>query len=82
MQVQPNARKNEIVGFTDDVLKVKISMPPVKGKANKGLIEFLSHVLGVSKGSIMIEKGLTSKRKTIVIGGVAQSQIIEQLSNM
>jgi len=55
VQVQPNSRKNEIASFEDGVLKVKISAPPVKGKANRELIEFLSDILNISKGSIIIE---------------------------
>ena len=79
MQIQPNARRNEVLGFEDGVLRVKIAAPPVKGKANKELVDFLSGLLGVSKGSITIEKGLTSRRKLVVIEGLSQAQILERL---
>ena len=39
VQVQPNARVSEVLGFEDGILHVKIAAPPVKGKANKGLIK-------------------------------------------
>jgi len=82
VQVQPNSRKNEIASFEDGVLKVKISAPPVKGKANRELIEFLSDILNISKGSIIIEKGLTSKRKGIVIEGLTQDEVSNRLSSL
>lgn len=79
VQVQPNARRNEVVGFEEGVLRVKIAAPPLKGKANKELIAFLSQLLGVSKSSITIDKGLTSRRKVIAVEGLSQAQILQRL---
>jgi len=47
VKVQPGTGKNEIVGVQGDTLKIKINAPPVKGKANKALVEFLAGKLGV-----------------------------------
>ncbi|MGB2854691.1 MAG: DUF167 domain-containing protein, partial [Dehalococcoidia bacterium] len=74
VQIQPNAKRNEVLGFEDGVLRVKIAAPPVRGKANKELIDFLSGLLGVNKSSITIEKGVTSRRKVIAIEGLSQAQ--------
>lgn len=82
VQVQPNARKNEIVDFKDGVLKVKISAPPVKGKANKELIGFLSDRFEISKSSITIEKGLTSKRKGLIIEGLSQDEVSNRMTSL
>ena len=79
MQIQPNARRNEVLGFEYGVLRVKIAAPPVKGKANRELIDFLSKLLGVSKGSITIEKGLTSRRKLVMIEGLSQAEVTKRL---
>lgn len=79
IQVQPNARRNEVLGFEDGILHVKIAAPPVKGKANRELIEFLSQLLGVSKGSINIERGITGRRKVIAIAGYDPDKIIERI---
>jgi len=35
VRVQPGASKNEIVGVQEDALRVRISAPPVEGKANR-----------------------------------------------
>ena len=79
VHVQPNARRNEVLGFEDGALKVKIAAPPVKGKANKELIDFLSRLLGVGKGSITMEKGLASRKKVIAIEGLDRAQILKRL---
>ena len=63
VKVTPNAARDEITGFTDSVLNVKVTAPPEKGKANKKLIDFLSARLGVSKSSIHLIWGQTSRRK-------------------
>jgi len=82
VQVQPNAWHSQALGFEDGILRVKIAAPPVKGKANRELINFLSQLLGISKRSIKIERGLTSKRKVIAIDGLDRTQIIERIKRL
>ena len=75
VQVQPNASRNQIVRYADGVLHVKIAAPPVRGKANRELIRFLSDVLGVSKSRVSIEKGHTSRRKVVVVEGISDGEV-------
>ncbi len=79
VQVQPNASQNKITRFEDGVLYLKIAAPPVKGQANKVLLEFLSSITGIRKSNLTIEKGMTGKRKVIVINGLTQDQVVKQL---
>ena len=78
VRVQPNAGRNEVIGFKDDVLRMRIAAPPVKGKANQELITFLSDILGIRKNNLAIEKGATGKKKVISVTGLTQNQIIER----
>jgi uncharacterized protein (TIGR00251 family) len=79
VQVSPNARHNEVVGLDNDSVKLKIAAPPLQGKANKELIKFLSQALKVSRGSITIERGLTSRNKAIAIVGLDRAEIVKRL---
>ena len=79
MQVRPNAIRSEVVGFADGLLQVRVAAPPVKGKANRELIAFLSQVLGVGKSSLAIVKGHTSRSKVIAIDGLSEENIIKRL---
>ena len=79
LTVTPNASRNEIVGFTDGVLRVKIAAPPVKGKANRELIVFLSRALGVTRSSLTITKGLTSRNKVIAVEGLSRDDILKRI---
>ena len=81
LRVQPNATRNELVDFTNGVLKVKVAAPPVKGKANAELIVFLSEILGISKSSLSIVTGHTSRNKIIAIAGLSQDEIIKRLTS-
>ena len=80
--VQPDSSRNGILGFEDGVLRLKIAAPPVKGKANQELVKFLSDILGVSKSSLTIEKGMTGKRKVIGISGLTQARVRERLERL
>lgn len=82
VQVQPNAKRSEVLGFENGVLRVKVSAPPVEGKANKGVIELLSKTLGIKKSSIEIQKGATSKRKVVLIEDITLADISARLGNL
>jgi len=82
VRVQPNASQNEVLRFKDGVLHVRIAASPTKGKANQELIKFLSHILGVSKSNLIIEKGMTGKRKVIGIDESTQDQVMAQLERL
>jgi uncharacterized protein (TIGR00251 family) len=72
VQIQPGSSKDQITGLHNGRLKIKISAPPVGGKANQNLIEFIAKALGVSKSKIEIVKGRTSKLKTLKISAIDQ----------
>jgi len=78
--VHPNAGRDEVLGFTDGVLQVKIAAPPIKGKANERLVVFLSRLLGVSKSRVNITRGHTSRNKVITVNDLSRKDIIERLS--
>ena len=79
VRVYPNAAKSEVVDFAQDVLRVRVAAPPVKGKANKELIAFLSQCVGVGKERLSIIKGYTSRDKVIVIEGLTKEEVLKRL---
>lgn len=86
IRVTPRARKTEISGFMDDgTLRVRVSAPPVEGKANAALIKFLAKLLGVRKSRIEIVAGEKSLDKIVSILDLsaeqAQKKILSGLEN-
>ncbi len=65
--VQPKSSKNEVVGPYRDGIKVKVTAPPVEGKANEALIKFLAKEFKISASSVEILKGHNSREKMIMI---------------
>lgn len=84
--IQPGASKNSIAGEYGDPLrlKVKISAPPAHGVANKELVKFLSKLLKISKSSISILRGETSRHKDLFleISGHKQCEIVRIINNL
>ena len=73
LKVTPGAKKNEVLGWEEDypqvgrVLKVKITAPPVEGKANKEIVLFLAKLLKVTKSSIEVVHGTSGRIKLVEI---------------
>jgi len=77
VHVQPNASQNKVAGFRNGILQVSIAAPPIRGKANQELIKLLSSLLGLSKGNLSIERGITGKKKTIALEGWDRTKSVD-----
>lgn len=67
IRVQPRASRDEIVGPYQDALKVRITAPPVDGKANTHLIRFLAKCFGVAPSRIDLISGEIGRQKRLRI---------------
>ena len=65
--LQPRAKRNEIVGIHGDALKIRITSPPVDGKANTQLCQYLAKLCDVSQAHIEILSGETNRQKRLCI---------------
>ena len=82
VHVHPNAARSQIAGFRDEVLHIKVTAPPVEGRANTELVELLSDVLQVRRSNVTIERGASGRRKIVAVSGLTREQIIRVLSDM
>ncbi len=70
VKVEPRSSRKGIVGVMgNDVVKVRLTAPPVEGAANEQLIEVIAEELGVKKSCVKIIKGHSSKTKVVEISG-------------
>lgn len=74
IQLLPKSVRDEILGFAGGRLRVRVSAPPMEGKANESLIKLISRTIEVPKSNIAIIKGKTSRIKIIKIEGVSQTK--------
>ncbi len=80
VRAHPNAPRSEVIGLSDGVWHIRVSAPPVEGKANARLVEFLSDTLGVLRSAITVSSGRSGRTKLIAISGLTQDQITQRLS--
>ena len=67
VRVQPRASRNEFAEVLGDRIKLRITAPPVDGKANKHLSTLLADIFGVSRAHVSIVSGETGRNKRILI---------------
>ena len=79
VKVQPNARRNAVVGELGDALKISLSAPPLDGRANQACIEFFSQALRVPKSAVSVLSGRSNRRKLIRVTGITAPQLRERL---
>jgi len=70
IKVEPRSSRSGIAGPYGDALKVRLTSPPVEGRANKELIEVLSKEFGIPKKDVEIISGQGSKNKVVRLHNV------------
>lgn len=70
VKITPKAGRNEIIGWENNELKIRIAALPEKGNANQELIKFLSKTLGLAKSQIELISGDKSRHKRLLIKGL------------
>jgi uncharacterized protein (TIGR00251 family) len=75
VRVQPRARRTALVGAEGDRVKIALQAPPVDGKANEALVEFLAEELGVTRRSVEILRGETGRNKTVRVQGLTRERV-------
>ena len=79
IHAQPSAKSAGVAGPHGDALKVRVSAPPVDGKANQALAEFLARSLGIPPSQVSLLSGDSSRRKRFRLEGVDPARVLELL---
>jgi uncharacterized protein len=79
IKVHPRAKKDAITGEVGEALKVSLTSPPVDGRANEACIDFFAKLLKVSRSSVTIAAGESSRNKVIRISGLHAEEIRSRL---
>lgn len=80
VKVQPRARKDAITGAVGDALKLSLTAPPVEGKANQAMIEFLAAFFDIPRSSVTIASGKTNRLKMVNIHGASLDHLRQRLA--
>jgi uncharacterized protein (TIGR00251 family) len=82
VRAQPGARKNGVLGEHGGALKLAVTAPPERGRANKALTELLRELLGVKRSQVELYSGETSQDKRFLIRGLTAEELQNRLARL
>ena len=81
VRVTPRASRDEVVGWREDgVLLVRLTAPPVDGRANKALCRLIAARAGVAPSSVSVVRGERSRDKVVAVEGMSAAALREALT--
>lgn len=82
IKVVPGSSRNGIAGWLGDTLKVRVSAPSERGKANAAVRSLLAEAIGVAIEQVRIVAGATSPRKTVEFTGLSRADLHSRLQRI
>lgn len=76
----PGSARDEVVGWEGDLLRVRVKAPPDRGRANEALVRLLAQRLGLRPNHVRLVGGWTSRRKLVLVEGLAADELRSLLS--
>ena len=74
IRVQPRAKRNEVAGERGGAVVIRVSAPPVDGKANEAVCRLIAERVGVPKSAVRIVRGESSRDKVVRIDGLSADE--------
>ena len=79
VRVQPKASGNQILGFREDVLRLRVTAPPEDGRANAAVVRLLAQTLGISHSRLEVVWGHSSRDKLIRVSSLNALEVRQRL---
>lgn len=79
VRLRPRGGRDELIGMRDGVLQVRVTAPPVDGKANRALCKMIAKRVGVAPSKVSVVRGEKSRDKLVRVEGVDSAALQEVL---
>ena len=79
VRLMPRASRDEIAGFEGETLRVRVSAPPVEGRANRALERLLAKRLRLSRSAVRVVTGQASRNKVVAVDGLGATELRRRL---
>ncbi len=75
IRVTPRASTNEVAGERDGILLVRVTAPPVEGRANAAVVALLAKALGVPRSAVRLDRGAAARTKRVSVPQWAEADL-------
>ena len=75
VKVQPKSSRDQVLGYRDGVLQLRVTAPPDKGRANAAVVALLADALGVAKSRVRIVRGQSSRDKVLTVESLTPEDV-------
>jgi uncharacterized protein len=72
VRLQPRARRDEVVGERSGAVVIRVTAPPVDGRANDALCRLIAKRAGVAPSKVSVVRGHGARDKLIRVEGVEE----------
>ena len=79
IRVQPRAKRTEVAGERAGAVVIRVSAPPVDGKANDAVCRLIAERVGAPKSAVRIVRGESARDKIVRIDGLSSDEARELL---
>ena len=79
VRLQPRAARDAIAGERAGALVVRVTAPPVEGRANDALCRLLAKAAGVAPSRVAVVRGASARDKVVRVEGVGAPQLAARL---
>ena len=79
VRVQPRASRDEVLGWRDDALRVRVGAPPLDGRANDAVVRLIARAAGVPRAAVRVVGGERSRDKLVSVQGLSVTALRERL---
>lgn len=79
IRLTPRAARSEIGAFEGETLRVRVTAPPVDGKANEALTRLLASKLRMPRGAVRVVAGQASRVKVVAVDGLTSAEVRRRL---
>jgi uncharacterized protein (TIGR00251 family) len=73
VRVQPRAKRDEVAGERAGAIVIRLTAPPVDGKANAALCAFVARILRIPASRVDVVRGRTSRDKVVRVEDVTET---------
>ncbi|PYM33773.1 MAG: DUF167 domain-containing protein [Candidatus Rokuibacteriota bacterium] len=79
VRVEPRASRDEVVGWREETLRLRVSAPPLEGRANAAVVDLIARAAGVARSAVSVVAGERSRDKLVRVAGVSAAALRARL---